>query len=786
MPIAARRPLVIIAMRPTFLRGWLFLAALTALTSTVVVHAQDDVFDDFGQEGDDAGAFGDGGFDFDAPAEAPAAAAPAADQTPDEEVSVVVAQLRRYAAGTPRQLGVAIREAIRMRLWNELESFLDPARIAALAPGERAEIASIIGGALLARGRSEAALPPEARQTLAAIEAAAATAAVDPAALDAAIADLGSNSRDAQLGATRRLLRGGDVALAKLAAAASQPDPPAPRSRIVEVLRGFGGGAADAVLQLALYGTDEVRPGALRTLYALDRHRATAPLVTALHASSSTDEERRVAAAALERMFRSLPSRRETEIYLHDRLIGAERAYALADYSFPATSVWQTDESRTSIRPITPTLPVATARRAVDAAEMLRRIDPLSSSIRSAAIRADLRYRLLIDPAFGSEADLAAVRASWGDAATAPAALSRWLRDSLGDTPPVGDAVQDPAAAIAVLRLMTAAGDADVVYSAGGDPSPLVDAASHALPRVRYEAASTIGSLVPDRPFASSSDVLDRWIEMSQLDEAPLALMVVNQPGTAFRLESHLEELGYRVLRYRSGEALVRAVDEGGDLQLIVAATEPPDMMAVELVDRVRRRPFGGSVPMLLVGPLSERLERIGDRWPAPTVAISPPHNIATLATALRPMIDARPLPPLSAGERRGFALEGIEILSKLSGAEPERLYDLQRHEGALIEASRRSGFDAASLAVLSALGTPESQELLAGLAASSTGDLELRRRAADAFAASIARFGTRLSRQQVAAQYDRFNATADEASREVIGRILDAMEAHVGVSTTR
>lgn len=770
-------------MRPTFLRGWLFVAALIAPPSVVAVDAQDDPFA-IGQEGDDAGVF-DGGFGFDAPAEAPAATAPAADRTPDEEVSAIVAQLRRYAAGTPQQLGVAIREAIRMRLWDELEQFLDPARIAALAPGEQAEIARIVGSALLARGRSEPELPPEARQTLTTLAAAAATAAADPAALDAAIRELGSDSRDAQLGATRRLLRGGDVALVKLAAAASQPDPPAPRARIIEVLRGFGGRATDAVLQLAMYGSDEVRPGALQTLHALDPRRATAPLVTALHASTSTDDERRVATAALERMFRSLPSRHETEIYLHDQLIRAERAYALADYSFPATSVWQTDEARTSVTPITPTLPVATARRAFDAAEMLRRIDQLRPPIRSAALRADLRYRWLVDPAFGSEADLAAVRDNWGDAVTAPATLSRMLRNSLGDTPPAGDAIQDPAAAIAVLRLMAAAGDAAVVFSSGGDPSPLVDAASHSLPRVRYEAASTIASLAPDSPYAFSSDVLDRWIEMSQLGDAPLALLMVNQPQTADRLESQLEQLGYRVLRYRSGESLVRAVDEGGDLQLIVAATEPPDMMAVELVDRVRRRPFGGSVPMLLVGPLSERLERIGDRWPAATVAMSPPYSLTTLATALRPMIDARPLPPLSPGERQGFAVEGIEILSKLSGAEPERLYDLQPHEGALIEASRRSGFDAASLAVLSALGTPESQELLAGLAANSTGDLDLRRRAADAFAASVERFGTRLSRHQVAAQYDRFNATADEASREVIGRILDAMEARVGVSTT-
>lgn len=769
-------------MRLTFLRGWFFVAALIAPPSVAVVCGQDDIFD-FGDEGEDAALF-DGDFALDAPVDAPAPT-PAA-QVPSEEASVIVDQLRRYAAGTPRQLGVAIREAIRMRLWDELESFLDPSRISALAPGEQARVAAVVGGPLLARARTEAALAPEVRETLATLESAAATAAVDPAALDDAIRALGSDSRDAQLGATRRLLGGGDAALAKLAAAAAQPDPPAPRARIVEVLRGFGGAAVEAVTQLALYGTDAVRPGALRTLYALDRRRATGPLVAALHAPTSTAEEREVAAAALERMFRSLPSRRETETYLHELLTRTERAYALADHSYPADSVWQTDDARTSVSPTTPTPPVAMARRAIDVAEMLRRVGNLHPSISSAAVRADLRYRLLVDPAFGGEADLSAVQSRWGNAVIAPGSLSRLLADSLGEGSPRADSLGDPAAAIAVLRLMSAAGDTDVVYSSGADPSPLVAAASHSIPRVRYEAASTIGSLAPKRPYASSSVVLDRWIEMSRLDDAPLALMIMNQPETAQQMDSHLAELGYRVVRYSSARELVRGVDEGGDVQLIVAATEPPDMMAVEMVDRVRRRPFGGSAPMLLVGPLSERLETISDRWAAPTVAITPPRTVRSLAATLYPMIEAEALPPLSPAERQGFALEGIAILSELSGEGTERLYDLPSHEGALIDAGRRAGFDAPSLAVLSALGTPESQELLASLAASSTRDIDLRQRAADAFVSSIERFGTRLSRRQVASQYDRFNATADEAGRAVIGRILDAMEARVGVSTAR
>lgn len=796
-------------MRHMLLRGCLLVAAFLLLSSATVLWAQDDPFGmGGGANGDEAGLFGGdfgGGF---APAPTPAAAAaqPAADEAADP----LVLELRRYAAGNPEQLGVAVREATRLRLWSELDTFLRKTRIEGLTPPERARVAATIGGALLARAWTEATIGEEARESLGMLREAAAAAAIDPARLDAAIEQLGSASYDDRLGATRTLLRGGNAALAKLAAAAAAAEPPAPRERIIEVLRGFGQSGFDAVAPLALYGAEPLPAGALQTLAALDRDQAIPMLVSALHSRSASRAERQVAAAALQRLFPTLPSRHETETYLVDQLRVANDAYLRSGYGFPGAGIWQIDATRTAVERVVPTLPVAAARRAVDIAAMLQRIGERHPSTLSAAVRAELRYRIVIDPVFGSEADLAAIRASWGEAIAEPIFLSRMLSDALGK--PVGDSLadtfadsvgdsigaagrsgaggpsevdDDPAAAIAIIRLMAAVGDVEVVHTTDASPSPLVAAVSHADPRVRYEAASAIGTLAPDRPYEESHRVLDRWIEMSQLDDAPLALLMMNEALSARILNSHLDQLGYRVVRVPTAAALVEAVDAGGDLQLIVATTTPPDMVAVEMVDRLRRQRFGGTVPILLVGEPTETLVSVGDRWSGPMRRMLLPHTVAAFAATVRPMVDASPLPALSAAEREGFAVDGLSILSKLSSEEgTQRPYELLSREGALVEASQRSGFSAPSLGVLSALGSPDSQALLATLAANSSLEVELRQRAAEAFADSIQRFGTRLSRRQVAEQYDRFNAAQNDEGREAIARVLDAMEAKVGVST--
>ena len=67
----------------------------------------------------------------------------------------------------------------------------------------------------------------------------------------------------------------------------------------------------------------------------------------------------------------------------------------------------------------------------------------------------------------------------------------------------------------------------------------------------------------------------------------------------------------------------------------------------------------------------------------------------------------------------------------------------------------------------------------LADYVSSLTEPIAARETAAAAFERSVRRFGIQLTRSQVIAQYDRYNASehADAATQKVLGRLLDAIE---------
>jgi hypothetical protein len=84
-----------------------------------------------------------------------------------------------------------------------------------------------------------------------------------------------------------------------------------------------------------------------------------------------------------------------------------------------------------------------------------------------------------------------------------------------------------------------------------------------------------------------------------------------------------------------------------------------------------------------------------------------------------------------------------------------------------------------AALRVLARLGTASSQQMLVALASSGATELTIRRQAATAFAESVARVGPLLTTDEIALQFDRYNAseTADAATQEVLGSLLDTLE---------
>lgn len=708
----------------------------------------------------------------------------------------IVAELRRLAGGTPAQLALALRESIRQRMWQELDLYVGGGRVSGLAAEEQLQAAEFIGTLFLSRAIEAPEVKPETRAILESLLASLATSISDEDELDKAITSLGSGKRDAELAAARTLLRGGTIAISKLAKAAAAPNPATSRSKLIEVLRSFQQPGVDAVKQFALYGKDELRSGAQQTLWSLNQNGAIPVLLLSLQASSATQDERTLATSLLQKVGAEKSTLAEIEQFLARNLSNADSDYFASIHDTSTHVLWQLNEARDEVSPELTSGIVRSARQVADAGEMLRRLGAMQPNTLRQAYGADLRYRYLVDPNLGGPGLITTLSNQWGDMATDPALLADILAQSKTQSLRSSHQVSDPLRAVAVIRVMAASGDESLVQSSGGKPSALVQSTSDPNSLVRFEAASAISQLAPQHPYLGSGRVLDRWIEMSQLESAPKAILLINQPEVSMPASQWLSEKGFSVLKVRSVAELLREVDKGGDLQLVVSTTRPPDYSGIEMIDRLRGRPLGGSLPIVLVGPTFSGFEQLGQRWSALTLHFDPYSSDPELGaseSAIEAGLNANwerilagsSAPILGAAERSLYELEGVLSLSQLAEQEgSDAIYGWRQKEPALIEASRRSGFSDPSFKVLSSLGSHSSQDLLASLATTSAVDLATRQKAAEAFAVSVQRFGTRLSRRQVLDLYERYNVSSEDSAREVMGKVLDAMEARAGVTS--
>lgn len=704
-------------------------------------------------------------------------------------------ELRRLAGGTAEQRSLAIREAIRQRLWTELDLYVANARLEELSDAERVIFAESIGTLLMSRAIEASQPNAVTRQTLDGLLQQLRAAVTSEETLQEAIKGLGSSDRDELLRSSRKLLRGGYTSIALLTKASAAVQPDAPRAKLVEVLSSFGQPARDAVRQMGLYGETSLRPGALSTLWLMERDAALPALAVALVSPWATLEEQKLAQRLFDEDSLPAPSASEVESYLFQKLEAAEGNYQATMGDTTGEVVWQLDEASQNVQPVVVTRSIYQARLGADIAELMRRLGALRRDRLQRALGADLRYRFLADAELGTAESVAAVKETWGEAAEDVPLLNGILAESRTQPMRATRRPGDLAKALGAVRLLGAIGGNQLLVAENAKPAALVQATSDPNARLRYEAANAIAEISEVQNYLGSVRVLERWLEMSHLGGGPRALLLINQADVATPVNQWLSEHGFEVTQVGSVREMLSEVDRGGDIQLIVATTRPPDYPALEMVDRVRARALGGDLPMLLLGPSMAGFEQIGQRWVSPTYHFDPlpsdpelPVQVSTIHAGLTNQwnrVLANETAPLSPGERSAFAQMGIRALSSIAeDRRAELVYPWRRHEGEIIDACRLSGFSEASFRVLSALGTRNSQDLLLSLATNASVSQEVQQRAVDAFAASVGRFGSLLQRQQVAMLYDRYNASSQAASRQIVGKLLDVLEERAGVTS--
>ncbi len=568
-----------------------------------------------------------------------------------------VRQLREAAsAGNSVQAAQAVTSLVRIGNWFAADEILAEAATQKPDEATAAEMARRLGPALLVRMSRSDKLNQSALDFVSQLSAALANENASPERLRLATEDLFSDQADVRLNAMRVLLSGGDASIRELVSAIVSDKTATQRDELLRTMLQLGDGGVLALRQLAIYGATDERPRALASLARIDRQRFTSDLVSALHAANSTDEERKIAFDAFARMNLSAPSHADSIIYLADELSRANEAARLAVGDETLSVIWEIDADRKTVRSVETRASIAASRERADLAARLLRLDSVPRILAQDALIADVSYRVSADPLWGSPEEVKALSDAYG-ATSAPAAASVALAEALQR--------EDWTAVVGLIQFTQAASNQiqvnEWLSGQAGQPAPLVRAAMAPIPRVRYEAVAAITKLKPEMVYAGSSHVQETLAEMARLTRRPVAIIVETIPEFVSLQETLLTTIGFQVDTVVTVAELERRVAAGGDLRLVLSKSGLADARPIELVDRVRRLPRGGKLPIIFY---TDEEDVLGSNlFSAPTVQMPVPRSVRPLTELLIQWQRVAALPPLIEAERNLFQSLAREAL---------------------------------------------------------------------------------------------------------------------------
>ncbi|QDT09858.1 hypothetical protein [Planctomycetes bacterium K23_9] len=513
---------------------------------------------------------------------------------PDSPVDDQVIQLNQMAAQGGTSLGTALNAFTRINRWSDADRWLQNGVSGVNDPAELAGIAKQIGADNLLRLATSDQISADAKKMVEKLGQAAQKFAESKSRLAQAIDGLDADSVDQRLESARRLLTGGNAAVAALVAAAVSESPTAPREEILRAMLKISESGRQAIEQLAIYGQGSVRARATGALTRIDRKSALPDLLTALYGADSTPEEKSFAQVNLPPLTQTLPTLPEAKGVLFTELNRQRRRAQDIENGFDTVTLWSIGADRKSVNFQSVRTVIGAYRGAVDAASRLRRVGGLSRGMLDAVLASQMGYRVMIDPDWGTVEQMESIDASFADQ-VGEIDLSDAIALSLKN--------QDYPAAIGLMRLIgrsNLAGDVQgLLFGSQSKLSVLVGATLHGEPRVRYEAAAAIARLNPPSSFAGSSHFIKCLAEMRDLQNLPLVLLVETRAEVALQQELILSKMGFQTEVVGAVLDLERCVARGGDLRMILSKTQLWDIPPVEMIDRVRRLPKGQNVPIV-------------------------------------------------------------------------------------------------------------------------------------------------------------------------------------------
>jgi CheY-like chemotaxis protein len=334
-------------------------------------------------------------------------------------------------------------------------------------------------------------------------------------------------------------------------------------------------------------------------------------------------------------------------------------------------------------------------------------------------------------------------------------------------------------AATAAAELLGAAGNELLLMPSDARPRALVRATRHPDRRLRLAAATSIASFKPQARFAGSSHVVEALAFAAGTSGHRRALVGHPRSLPAQQIAGLLAGIGYDADAATTGREFFKMAAASPDYELAVldAAIGKPGLR--DVLEQLRKDPRTAALPLLIVAPVEE-LERY--EWIAqvatPAVAVPLPTTVDAAQSQAAQALRLAGRGMTSHIERQRQASTAIEALAVLAEAENLR-FDVDLAAPALRRALLVPHLAGRAAVALGRTPLLDSQANLAELASRSDRPLADRRAAAAAFAAHRERHGLLLSRDEIARQYERYNASAEQSRdvQQVLGSLLDAIE---------
>lgn len=706
-----------------------------------------------------------------AAAEKPEGKAPAEPRVVEPEDPAVQALLETRPS-TPSEWFQTARTLASLQKPALAKRFLQRILAAKLDRRELAALGEQFGSGALLDMASREELLPEGKQVADAVTDALVAQVRDPQRLARLVGQLQSPSAEARYQALVGLQEAQRAAVGPLVAVLADPRRAAEHPNVRAALARLDVDALRPLIAVLESPDPRLQVEAIGVLAEMGARGSVVFLLEPLASPQSPPEVRRAAEAAVLKLFGQLPSRTEAA-----RMV-ARQAQQYFDGRQPLkedipgqVEVWSWDAA--AKQPVGKSYASEEAVRVL-AARLARHAHAIAPE--DAAIRVLYVSTLLEQAAWdhGLDQALSAEPGTPADQAAAfgPEVLEAVLRRGIEG--------RHVPAATAAARLLGRVGKAERLLYQGAQPSPLVRAVRHPDARLRLAAIEAILALKPARPFPGATHVVEALGFFLSGDGSRRVLAADASTAEARRLGNYLAAMGFALDTAGTGREVLRMALTSPDYELILldAGLDHP---TVDFVVQQLRRDFRtGSIPVGIIAKAGqwERAARLAAGDPL-TCAVPRLHAEEPVRREIERLLNLDGRKRVTQSERRRQAAQAMQWLVQLRAAD-SAAFDLAPLETPLLTALAVPELSAQAAGLLAKVGTPAGQQALVDLASRHSRPIELRRAAVEAFRRNVQEHRVLLTTSQILRQYERYNQSQnlDRATQEVLGRVLDIIEA--------